>query len=498
MRKRIIVALLGIFVLAMTVSLSRSFVTSEGGPKIVYVVVAVDSEMWGGHEPYLGNVTSNPTMDMRAYSVSPDSTVSQVFTDGFRTSHTDSLGNALKITWFAEMDYLMAQSNFVYGDGSPANVSGYTAIYDILMKNWGAGIQKYNDAFGYHHHFMKYDGTWQSYSSGPDSGYPDYHMDAIDHMLIEDGFFPSVFRSGWQMMSPALSGWLEEWIPFDYTPYEGIWGPWRPVGFNRWETRCQYSIHFEDIDDAFARARDYGAALYSYQCHDRDNMTYLFDLLQKGLAQADTNEAAYPNVLFRYCTAQEAMQRILGFNDFIPPEFTVISSGNGTYTITSNEPLWKDRPYIAVKYSDGTYAHLIAVAAGTNTWTLSLNRPLGVLGVAASDLQGNVGTLVTEGKNTQIAISMNNSTLIGSTVAISGTLTDMEGNALSNARIVVSYTFDEEDWIPLTSARTNATGNFQVAWEPSATGSFAVQAKWAGNATYIWASATAKIDVSST
>jgi hypothetical protein len=464
--------------------------------RIVYVVLAVDSEMWGGHEPYLGNTSQNPTMNMCAYALSPPSTVSQVFNDGFRDSHRDSFGNKLKITWFAEMDYLMAQSNFVYGDGSSANVSGYTAIYDILMKNWGAEILKYNDEIEYHHHFMIYDGSWQAYNSGPDSGYPDYQMYAIDHMLIDDGFYPSVFRSGWAIMPPALSNWIEKWIPFDFTPLNGTWYPWNPSGMDRWQTRCYCAIHYEHIDDAFARARDYGAALYAYQCHDRENMTYLFNLIQKGLEEADYNEAAYPGVSFQYCTAKEAMQRILGFNDSTPPKLTVTFNGNTTYTITSNEPLWENHPYVAGKYLDGTYTHLVAIPAGTNTWTLNLNRPVEVLGVAASDLQGNVGTLVTGNRATQLTISMNSSAPLGSRIDIQGVLTDTQGNAISNARIVISYNFDEEDYIPLTSARTNASGKFHVAWIPSATGFFTVQAKWAGNVTYISSSATAQIDVS--
>lgn len=312
MRRQSVVSLLGILIILLAALFARYSATSQAGLKIVYVVICVDSEMWGGHDPYLGNTTANPTMDMRAYAQSPPSTVSVVFNDSFRNSHTDSFGNAFKLTWFAEMDYLMAQSNFVYGDGSPANVSGYTAIYDILMNNWGADIQKYGDSLEYHHHFMIYDGTWQPYSSGPDSGYPGYQMYAIDHMLIDDGFYPSVFRSGWDIMPPALSNWLEQWIPFDYTPLDGTWRPWQPSGMDRWQTRCQYAIHFEDIDEAFATARDHGAAVYAYQCHDRDNMTYLFNLLQKGLVEADSNETAYPNVSFQYCTAKEAMQRILG------------------------------------------------------------------------------------------------------------------------------------------------------------------------------------------
>ena len=95
------------------------------------------------------------------------------------------------MSWFAEMDYLIAQSIFVWANGSSAGVSGYTAIRDLLVNNWGTEIQTYGDSVEYHHHFMIYDGTWKQYNNGPDAGYPEYQMYALDHMIIDRNFYPS-------------------------------------------------------------------------------------------------------------------------------------------------------------------------------------------------------------------------------------------------------------------------------------------------------------------
>jgi hypothetical protein len=113
--------------------------------------------------------------------------------------------------------------------------------------------------------------------------------------------------------------------------------------------------------------------------------------LQYNLNTADANETAYPNVSFKYVTAKEAMQLALGFTDFTSPTFTVTSSG-GTYTIVSSEPVWKNHPYIALKYTDGTYGHMSATPTGTNTWTVTPPTSVSVVGVAGSDLYGNPGT----------------------------------------------------------------------------------------------------------
>jgi hypothetical protein len=335
-------------------------------------------------------------MDMRAYSRTSPLTVAAVFNSSFRNSHKDSFGNIFKITWFAEMDYLMAQSNFVWGNGSSAGVSGYTSIYDMLMNNWGTEIQTYGDSIEYHHHFMIYNGTWKPYDNGPDTGYPDYQMYALDHMIIDRNFYPSTWRSGWLIMPTALSNWLEQWMPFDYTPSNGAWYPWHPSGMVRWQTRCDTVLSQSGVNGAFATARDCGSAVYSFSCHDRDNMTKYIDLLQTYLVKAHNNKTAYPGVSFEYCTAKEAMQRALGYTDFTPPTFTVTCSG-GTYTITSNKPLWKKHPYIALKYANGTYMHMEATLAGNNTWTVTPNRahaPLKAIGFAASDLYGNPTVLV--------------------------------------------------------------------------------------------------------
>ena len=346
-------------------------VQAVSAQNIVYVTINIDSEMWGGHALYLGTTNPNPTMDMRAYSRTSPLNVAAVMDSSFRNSHRDSFGNTFKITWFAEMDYLMSQSNYVWADGSPTGVSGYTAIHDILMNNWGAEIQAYGDSIEYHHHFYIYNGTWQRYDNGPDAGYPDYQMYALDHMIIDRSFYPSAFRAGWDIMPNSLSDWLEQWIPFDYTSASNytssIWYPVHPSGMNRWQVPCDDTLSESYVNAAFACAEQHGTAIYSCTCHDDNDMESEISVLQDYLVTA---EGAYPTVSFRYCTALEAAQRALGYTDFTPPSFTV-TPNSGTYTITSSKPLWGNQPYVALNYSDGTYTHMAATPTGTNTWTVT-------------------------------------------------------------------------------------------------------------------------------
>ena len=347
---------------------TSSHIASAQAPKTVYVVMNVDTEMYvpSYSDPWVGSTNPHPTADMRIFSSTTPSTVAAVFNADFRNANRDSDGNPFKITWFCQMDYVMDQSNFVWADGSPAGVSGYTAVYDLLTNTWGTEITSYGDSIGYHHHFLTYDGTWERHDSGPDEIYPGYQEDALDHMILDRNFYPSAFRAGYWIMPPALSSWLDDWLPFDYTPLYGL--PWYPTNSTggRWQVATRYGATQADVELSFAQAESSGKAVYSDVVHSWEDMASEIAKLQGYL---ETVRAEYPYIDFKYVTAQEAVQQFLP-NDLTAPTLTITPAGS-SYTITSSEPLWQNNPYVALKYADGTYRHATAVSAGTNMWTVT-------------------------------------------------------------------------------------------------------------------------------
>ena len=252
----------------IVLSFSATYFKVQASPqKIVYVVICVDTESPTGK--FLGSTTPHPTMDISLYSSSPASTFNSVFNNTFRSSISDSYGNNFKMTWYTEMDYLYSQSLFVNGT-TPINESGYTALLDLLQKNWGAQIQTFGDSIEYHHHFEIYNGAWQQYNNGPDSGYPDYQMYALDQMIINNNFYPSSFRSGWNIMSTPLSNWIEQWFPFDYCPGNGGWSPVQSyLGMNHWQTQTLYFTESGQVQQAFDIAKSNGHSIYSCYMHAR-------------------------------------------------------------------------------------------------------------------------------------------------------------------------------------------------------------------------------------
>jgi hypothetical protein len=256
-----LVALLFVGMFALTLNATPT--ARAQASKIVYVVNMNDAEMWGGHEPYRDSPNPHPIMDMRHYAIDPPSRVSEVMDASFRGSLTDSFGTPFKITWFAEMDYLISEGVFVYADGSSAGVSGYTAIRDILLQKWGDQIETYGDSIEYHHHFVVYrDGAWRVYDNGPDAGYGEYQMYALDKMILDRNFYPVCWDSGWGIMPAILSSWLDKWMPFDYTSTSStsVWYP-IPLSGNRWATRTDIWPSQQGIYDAFATAESRGSAL---------------------------------------------------------------------------------------------------------------------------------------------------------------------------------------------------------------------------------------------
>ena len=211
-------------------------------------------------------------MDVTVFSPSSGSPVTQVFDTSFRNSIQDSFGSSFKMTWFAEMDYMMAQSGMFFTNGT-AGVIGYTAMYDLLQRYWGTQIQNFGDSLGYNHRFMIYNGNWTSYNNGPntldrgpDEGYPNYHNIALSHMIIDDNFYPSVVRSNFyrNVVPVAASNWCEQYMPFEYSWVSSGTSPYHLyAGMNHWQVQTLQFYDQDNLREAFNNALIYGSSVYS-------------------------------------------------------------------------------------------------------------------------------------------------------------------------------------------------------------------------------------------
>jgi hypothetical protein len=380
-------------------SFGALFIVQAQTQKVVYVVINIQT-----NPPYttswLNGSDAHPAMDISTYMPGSKSPVDQAFSTDTRDSIKDSFGNSYKLTWMCEMDYLMYQSGFFTKNGS-ASVMGYTAMYDMMNKYWGTQIQNYGDGFGYYHDFITYtkNSTWQRYTNGPDSSYGNYQNIALDHMIIDDNYYPTAFWSTFyrNVVPLTVPNWLEQTIPFDYTPilYGGASPSHYYAGVNYWQVRTLQYYDVDSVIDAFNAAVNYGSGVCSFYLPSTANLVGNITAIQNECVVLSNNHVNYPNTVFKFVTAAQAMQGALGYTETISPTFTV-TRNSSIYVISSSETLWGNSPYVALQYSDGTYTNAVASSVGSNTWTVTVPNSGSVvkIGVAASDLHGNPGVLV--------------------------------------------------------------------------------------------------------
>jgi hypothetical protein len=325
---------------------------------------------------------SNQFSLYRGVSGDGGTTLSRIMDEGFRNTHVDSYGTPFKMSWFMEMDNYINQGQLA--DGTPFD---YLTLYNLIMDNWGDEIEAWGDEIAYHHHFMHWAGSgWVHTDDLTDY---DWHNEALDYMLLDGGFWPTSFRSGWLWSNNQSQAWIEEWMPIDYSnlPGSGYWSgapsswfPYHPSvadfrvpgDMDHWIARSD-SGPGSGVSSAFAEAQSRnGPVIYSFYTHKRNDMRGQVATLQGLLEDAAED---YPGVTFRYATAREALQAITACGDTTPPNLSMGGGSGGVYTISSNEALWGDHPYVAAKYagtSGAVYQHIAAAATGSNQWQVTL------------------------------------------------------------------------------------------------------------------------------
>ena len=75
----------------------------------------------------------------------------------------------------------------------------YLTLYNTFMSNYGTELHTWGDELAYHHHFWVWNGSsWaQAGHEACHDGPYDEHNNALDRMILDAGFFPTDFRSGW-------------------------------------------------------------------------------------------------------------------------------------------------------------------------------------------------------------------------------------------------------------------------------------------------------------
>ncbi len=394
----------------------------QATPGTVYLVLGSDTAIWDGMSVNTYHCTYNPALYQ-----DPQANAAIVMDPVFRAQFLDSFGNPMKMTW-----WMMAGNIFRYATNTNVPVPNIMTLH--LMKQYhGSQIIANEDELSLHYHTF----TWTDYDR--DGFY--FWNQALDftecqddwettlvQFLIEENIFPVSFRSGWHYMDNDWQATLNALIPYamhndwpsqhedhtepldnsyDWSQAPSTFIPFRPAGDNYqipgagpgWNVRSasfQHVIQSGLMDTVFAHANQGVDQVACFWAHlpESDfptNMATLDDL-------AHTTAETYPDVQFRYCTAVEAMQLWRGTTDSLPPVITVTADTSGgtlILDIQSDETLFQDSPFVAVKRRNESYARVVCTLLSQNHWATEA-LPLTTVAqyaLAATDTLGNLAIL---------------------------------------------------------------------------------------------------------
>lgn len=350
-----------------------------------------------------------------------------IATEDFRAKYRDYSGNNLKLSYFI-MDWTGFTENPVGRD------MGYGSIYEHYNKLF-ASLPPDDYCIGWHYHHPPAGGKWLNGGWNRRWDENNEYENQINHMILDRGLFPVIYRAGGTIENNEQSRWLEEWIPFDFSsrapePTIGyymrnfksfirkgfkvpLWdwstapSDWRTYhpskddyrlegGMKRIIFRCLdicsggYKIGKKDIISAFRKARDNGIAFFSFFTHDfyksvpEDIMTVL--------SMIKDISGSFPDIEYRYETALGAARKAVpGIQDDSRKTALEIKIRpiKDRISIELNRDIYSKQPWVAVKDLSGKYRRIEASRAENFLWSADMDTAsVKTIGVAASDSCG--------------------------------------------------------------------------------------------------------------
>ena len=356
----------------------------------------------------------------------PTQTVATVMSDAYRKKLRDSYGTPIRFTW-----WMMGGNIFRFADNTNVPLANTMTLHTMKQYH-GAAIQKYGDELSLHYHtfaWTDYDGDgiyyWnqsRSFSECRD----DFDRTMADY-LLEEQMYPVAFRSGWHYMDNEWQRILNERLPYslhndwpnkrmttvepidnvyDWSQASGEFVPYHPSTSNYqvpgdgkgWNVRSSHigSVSQTMIDTIFAKARRGTDQVVCFWGHLTEADFPANMIKVDSVAHAAAKK--YPDVMFRYCTGTEAMQRWRGRTDTLPPVLTLSEVRSGdriSFSVTSNEPIFQSQPFVAVKDIYEQNRIVSCSITGVNQWKTDSSFSASSVVKAAAAITDTMGNLST-------------------------------------------------------------------------------------------------------
>jgi hypothetical protein len=355
-----------------------------------------------------------------------DEMLRRIMSHDFRTQMLDSFGGGWVYNWHC-VDHVG------YSENPRRRDIGFHNIFDhyrVMLKETASP----QDGVHFHYHPMPF--NRRANCSGTHwFAHGDTLFTILARRIIDRDWFPCTHRPGFHVERPDSHWFLEQHIPFDYAnqskPFSSMvkelqWGhfgdwrrapqAWRPYhpshddyqlegACRRWIARCLnvgtwfLGLEQDDVDQAFAEARDGSPVILSFTDHDFRDMA---PDVQQVRAMLWSAAQRYPDVQFKFCEAREAMRSALGLPDERPCKIDLSLDGN-RLVISSDKSTFGPQPFLAVKTKAGQYYHdNLDAEIPYRTWSYVLDKDtvfpeaVEAIGVGACDAAGNVTVSVTD------------------------------------------------------------------------------------------------------
>lgn len=265
-----------------------------------------------------------------------DAMLDDVMSDQFRNNKVDSDGNGWIYNWFCLDHVGFWGNNPRHRDVGYGNV--YNHYYSLLKRK----KQLEKDSLQFHYHALPFNGNY-NYAGTAYVGSNNLFT-ILARKIIDNHFFPSVYRAGMEAERPDAHWFLEQWIPFDFSCNSyvkdnllrqpdlrnGRYGDWRRATLHwhpyhpsyddyqvagnckRWISRCLsvdsrlVGLTISDVKQAFEESEENHPTILSFSSHD---FRSLRNEVLGCVKMIEEVTKLFPEVKVHYVTALDAMRK---------------------------------------------------------------------------------------------------------------------------------------------------------------------------------------------
>lgn len=370
--------------------------------KVLYVVPIIDTE-----GPTLGREDMVDSWDTLHDVVSE-------LTGPVRDELRDSFGNPLVINWFM-LDWTGYSKNDAEFKKRGHDTQLH-AVWNFYKKHFFTkdALEKWNDGLYWHYHHPPKDGSWGWNLNWSDSNWYEY---ILGKLILDHGYFPSMYRAGKYVENNLNSHWLENWIPFDYSNISPVkrdfcdwseattsWVPYHPSYENYQKPGAMKRmvgrslpvaakggsglLDPKEIEKAFEQVAAGESAVFSFHTHDYYKS--ILDEFRQAHKLIDDLSKKY-GIKWKYENALNAM-RLHVKDEQIPLSISVQKTNDLKIQISTNHETFCKQPFVVSEDKDGSVKRIDAIEIRPGEFEAQL--PIGTVryGVGVNDAYGHTAT----------------------------------------------------------------------------------------------------------